>query len=610
MALILRPHQQQAIDDAMAAISFGETQIMMNAFQAWGKSLGMAELSRELKDDGVIIVVSIDSLVVQLHEHFIEQGLEHSVLKAGMDDLFDPDSKIQIVMIQTFNARIKKNPNLFGTTFKYLQADEYHRYNQFSSNTMQEFIDHIKPKVIIGWSGTPYDSKGFKFSGFEYINSIQPQELCDMGYLSPIKYYVPKWAEAIDYSKVKVSSTGEYDTAALDEIVNTENHLQMALESMNKMNAKSKRTIVFCTSIEQCEHFTKILQEDGYKAYSAHSKTKHKIRIIDAFRTKTTFNLAPKTYQPGLLDTEDLYPEIEIDCLVSVSALTIGFNAPSANLCVLLRAFKSSMSMYSQASARICRTAPNKKYAEILDLANCISTFGFLYDPYDPPERTGDKETDKQTIYKAKSKNALPNLLATLSGDNPLEITREYYDFKIKEIRSNIEKLKQNIAISENADSFDILTSAFDAADNIEDLMIIACRLEDYLNGYQQLPWLNYPTPHDHKYLMKADPKSKIESDFYIPHEMTWYFDQVPDRIQKRWLKAFKTSLKKYIKKSGSLFKIRGFAKYLYGKWESENNIYDTEPQHNGVQIQDDEINRIKANLSNDIKINMDECPF
>ena len=358
MAYILRQHQEDIIEQAMAAITFGETKLMMDCPPAYGKALIITEIARINQNDGVIIMINISALLEQIAAHLDEQGVTYSILKADYTNHFDPDCKVQLIMAQTLHARIGKIK--FNHKFKIMQIDEGHIAHPDVSKRTADCIDFIKPEVQILYSGTPYTAEGYAFSGYEYLSNLGTQELQDAGFLCPIKYFVPKWAEEIDFSDIK-TTTNEYNTVELDKIINTTSHLNLALCSMNEMNAKSKKTIVFCSSIEQADHFETILRKDGYNARAYHSKTskKHGQLILDAFINNTKY-IEPEDKETNLLNFQDENPNKgeDVTCLLSIGKLSVGFDCPDVSLGVQLRPVKSR-SYYIQQVSRLSRNYSN-----------------------------------------------------------------------------------------------------------------------------------------------------------------------------------------------------------------------------------------------------------
>lgn len=352
LAYKLREHQLDIIEQAEAAITFGSKKIIMDLPPAYGKSLIISEMANKYKQDGVMIVISITALLDQIAHHLEEQGVEYSILKAGYDKHFNSSCKVQLVMAQTLHARRDKIK--FKHKFKIWQQDEGHMSHPDVSKRTRECLEKIDPECIVLYSGTPFTAEGYAFTGYEYLSNLKTKELLDKGWLCPIKYFIPKWAEDIDLSSIK-TTTNDYNTVELDKIINTTQHLTLALESMNQMDAKNKKTLVFASSIEQADHFEEILRKDGYLAKAYHSKTEKNIQplIMDSFINNRDF-LHPREKNENLFETQEEPIGEKIKCLISISKISVGFDCPDINLGVQLRPTKS-YPLYLQQIMRLAR---------------------------------------------------------------------------------------------------------------------------------------------------------------------------------------------------------------------------------------------------------------
>ncbi len=571
MKYIPRPHQTEMLDEIDAEIEFGGTKIMVDSCPAFGKSLLMAEIARKYQEDGVIILINITALLDQLAEHLSEQKVEFSILKADRPKDFDRSCKVQLVMSQTLHARIKKSGDIFDHKFKIYQQDEGHRENSSVSKRTKDNIDFLNPNVEIAYSGTPYDSDGFKFNNYEYLNTAHAIDLQNQGYLCPIKYYIPKWAENIDFSKISKSSA-DYSTVELDKIINTDEHLLLALNSMNDLNAKQKKTLVFCSGIEQADKFTRLLKSHGYSAEAFHSKSDHSERIMHAFKHNTTFNKSEKNSQASLFKGNEP-EEFEVKCLVSINKIGIGFDSPDAILAVQLRPTKVR-SLFVQQVMRVARIHESKQFAEYLDLGQTTSSFGFHTDLYSPPSKTNDRKQNAKLLEEANI-FALDDIKAILSKDIE-EMDRSKYTVKVAEVKKTLERPLESLTIIE-------LARAFEIAKDHKEIIKIATLIYTYKFG----------DPVSKKgFTYKYRPESfwgtstfGDNEDFHVHHTMQEYFDMVPEK-KTMWIKALRTFSRNIIKTGKGLYRITGFIKFLYKKHlEDSINYIDDFKKYNSDTI-------------------------
>jgi len=424
----LREYQSQIIEELLEKLK-NKDKTIITLGMGGGKSVLISEISKIYSklNKKIVILLNISELVPQIKEHLDVYGLKYSVIKSKED--IKSDSNITIVMEQSFheNKRLEEEVEC-----DILLKDEFHI--GYGGKRYEDIIEHLKPKKIIGLSGTPYDEKGFLLKGFELEDLItygSTYELTQKGYLTPLKYYVPKWSVNIDYSNVK--STNDYITSELDKKINTIKHTKMIIESMNQMKGKEKKTLVYCNSIEHANRVNEYLKKEGYKTACVHSLNgeEENKEIIKRFRKEKD--------------------EVEaINCLVSISKLTTGFNEPKAELLVLCRPTKV-LRLYLQILFRVARLNKDKKYAEILDLGQCVNRHGFgdRQQLFISSNNLNQKQLRERTIQANVTNTlTLEAIKEILKEEEKIkELTKEEIVLKIKELRIknvDIEKTRTN----------------------------------------------------------------------------------------------------------------------------------------------------------------------
>jgi len=446
----LRDYQEQILEELDKKIE-QKDEIVITLGMGGGKSVLISEIAKRNIEEGnkVVILVNIGELVGQIKEHLDEYSLEYNVIKSGEHIIENKD--ITLIMEQSYHKDKRLEENI---ECDILIKDEYHI--GYGGKRYEAIKEYLKPSKVIGLSGTPYDENGFLLKGLEVDNLItygSTYELTNKGYLTPLKYFIPQWSLNIDYSKVK--STNDYITSELDKKINTIRHTKFILQSMEEMNAKNKKTLVYCNSIEHCNRVNKELLKNGYKAMCVHSEKDNEENKEAVERFK--------------LDKKD---KNSIDCLVSISKLTTGFNEPKSELLVLCRPTKI-LRLYLQILFRVARLHKDKKYGEILDLGQCVARHGFgvQQQKFISSKKIEQKEKRKKTIEE-NVKNQL-NLeamkeLLSKSKKELEEINLEDLEVSLKEMRIknvNIEKTKTN-------DLFIIFENSWDLE------LIIAIRYE------------------------------------------------------------------------------------------------------------------------------------
>lgn len=498
----LRKYQSTAIEETMCEIEmFSSENIILEAPTGSGKSVLISELCRRL-DGSVVVMVNISPLIEQISLHLDECGIPHSILKAGMEDSYDESQRVQLVMSQTFYAR---SENL-DIECDYLIIDERHR--EYSTERTNHLEYKLKPKSIIGLTATPYDQAGYELPRAEYIRTISVKDLTEQGFLSPVKYFVPKWSTDLGLEDLRMSGA-DYSGSAVDEKFNNESYTNNVIASMNMMNAKDKKTLVFCNSIDQSEMITLALKADGYKAEAIHSKKDKNINeeILSSFK-----------HSKG----------DAVKCLVSVSKLNIGFDVKDVELGVMLRPTKVR-SLWIQTVGRLTRIAEGKTHAEFLDLAGTVMEHGFHDELYVPPEY-GDKKSKLEAEAKASASH-----LKHIVSEEPTEINREKVVEFVKELKQK-EKSLSELTMQE-------LSAIYEQSDCIATIIEVAFIINKNKTG-----------------------------DTYKQSTVSWISDnwdkhiELDPQFEKRWIKALKSRAKNIVRDGKKLASLYYFIEWLYEK--------------------------------------------
>lgn len=600
--ITLRPYQENIINETLAAVQFGSDNVVIDSCPGSGKSIIISKTAQELSKQGnVVISITITALLDQIASHLDMIGQSYSILKAGRESEFNPNEKIQLVQAHTLHARISKSP----ITASYYLQDEVHR--EYMTDRTRDILNFLKPKARIGYSGTCYDQAGFALEGAEMLQTTTVQDLQSQGYLCPIKYLIPKWSEQVDYSQVK-SSGNDYNNVELEKIINSPEHLALVVKSMNEVDAKNKKTLVFCSSIEQADKVTDALVKAGYEAMSYHSKSDNSEEILDAFRNNTPFVKKPKKQKMKDLETGDLFaddmqfssePEVKekyIKCLVSINRLGIGFDCPDVVLGVQLRP-TLVRSLYIQQVMRLARKHESKQFSEYLDLAQTTSRFGFHDDDYVAPVRTGDKTLDKKNMQEIDSKYALEDIAVVLQ-DTPVPIDRELYVAQIDAIKKSLKKNIEDM-------SFEELVKAYDLSKNHKEIITIATLVYTLKYG-KPVSKAGYEYNYKPEQFWSESFFGKEE--FHVLHDMQYYLDEFP-HMQKQWIKSLKTRCRNIIRDELGLFRITGFIQFLRNKYVEEEMSEITSYSKKEDSSADEAVSYTKMNEM-DFEIDDDSIPF
>lgn len=652
----LRQYQVEAIDAIEGNILFGEKNIILKATTSFGKSSVIAGLCERFNDKSISIIVNIEPLIDQIAVFLKLLNIDYSILKAGRESEFRASSRVHLIMSQTLYARLDK----LDIKSDICIIDE--RHIEYDTKRTGDVLKHITPDVIIGMTATPYNQAGFALANAEIVETADTNWLTEQGYLSKVNYYVPRWAEKVDYSSVSKSGV-DYNLSSLDSIINSKSNISKIVKAMNDMKCKDKKTLVFCTTIDQCNLIAEALSKDGYsaKAYHSDNSKNENEYILDSFKNNTKL-FANTSENKTLFDENELSVDKDaVKCLISVSKLTTGFSVNDIDIGVSLRPSKvrslveqiigrvrrtsnsldELLSKYSNVKGKKiafvcsaynektkiktqlkqlkashidvfeyksepdeydiveCNVRPNKEYGEYLDLAQNINTHGFPEETYYAPEFTGFHTQDKQNLEEATKDLKMDHLMATIGSDKPECITRDGYNIKIEQIKKDSTKLT-NLTIRQ-------LSNKLEVEMDPTTIISVTCVLFDKMHCSG-----DYVDKFGKQVRGYTTNKGKDVVNFLNPRSIGWIAEDWVKQLElenafykRKYIKALRTRCKTLLLQKGSIYAIKYFLQFLLeGDAEEKNrNNSEEEEASYSVQIEDS---------SGNIEVHIDDCdiPF
>lgn len=213
----------------------------------------------------------------------------------------------------------------------------------------------INPNMrILGLTATPYRlghgliyGEGKVFSDLVYDAGIKP--LIEEGFLSRLR---SKDAGAPDLSQVHMRG-GEYIIGELETAMADEDKVKHAVAEMLRHGSDRKAWLVFCCGV------------------------KHATMVSDHLTAAGIDNAVVTGDTPGE-ERDALIARFKaggLRCLVNITVLTTGFDAPHIDLVAMLRPTESP-GLYYQMMGRGLRIHPDKKDCIVLDMAGNIQRHG------------------------------------------------------------------------------------------------------------------------------------------------------------------------------------------------------------------------------------------
>ena len=229
-------------------------------------------------------------------------------------------------------------------------------------------IRQSNPDVqLIGLSATPWRMDGPLVGGGVFDDEIYSagtpeafSRLLGDGYLSPL---VAGPVSVIDMEGVKLASNGDYSEG--DASHRVEPLLPELVPQMLKDSEGRKKGIVFAPTVRCAEMIMDLLRQHGETCGIVTGETPKGERkdLIDAFRNKNAFRW-----------------------MVSVSALTTGFDVPDIDVLACFRPTKSS-ALWVQILGRGTRIHPDKVDCLVLDYTDNTGRCGPIDNPKIPGRR-------------------------------------------------------------------------------------------------------------------------------------------------------------------------------------------------------------------------------
>lgn len=251
-----------------------------------------------------------------------------------------------------------------------LLHDENHLLSPEDETTFQYVIAKLKeinPHLkVIGLTATPYRMKQGLITDngimtdicYDVTDRASYNRLIAEGWLSPM---IARPTEVdIDFSEVKLQG-GEFNGKQLNAIVDTDEVIHKAVRETVALTRDRHCGMVFATGIENSEHLAAMFQSFGVNALACHSKLKDEVNDERIAMLKNG----------------------ELECLVSASKLTTGFDCPQVDwICDL--AATMSVARHIQKMGRGGRVAPGKVNCLVLDFAKNVARLGPVNDPNIP----------------------------------------------------------------------------------------------------------------------------------------------------------------------------------------------------------------------------------
>lgn len=326
-----------------------------------GLSKALIETYPQFKPRGIITVPSKE-LCEQNYEKVkaMIPGVRVGMYSSSVG-IKQPDSDIVIATI----GSVKNYPPELGPRMFWIN-DECHLTKSDGTGIYWSFLRgmhriNTETKTLYchaGMTATPFKGNGVwltdgKMPLYHGISHNTPiGELLEKGFLSPLVNPQARVETRIDTSGIEKKGD-DFDIPQLSE--RTKEYLVSAAYETSIIASERKKWMAFLPDISSAEDFNLILNRMGITAAVVHGKTesKERERIIEA-------------YKSGF-----------IRCLITVVALTTGFDVPDIDCLIWLRSTHSYV-LYMQGAGRGTRIAPGKKDCLWIDFTDTTERLGAI----------------------------------------------------------------------------------------------------------------------------------------------------------------------------------------------------------------------------------------
>ena len=357
--ILLRPYQFEAVDAVRKSLTRMSKPLIV-APTASGKSIIIAQICQlAFSRGGRVLSLCYQGEILEQNERALKSinpDVSTGIYCAGQGR---KDTHQSIIFAS--RQSLARNPTACGG-FSIVIVDEAHMVNPKSGTEYMKIFDAIKPKYVIGFTGTPWRLSGGNIwgkKGFfdEICYNIPLDMLVEQGYLSNYSY--AETQKIIKTTDISVSaSTKDFKTQELERVSSTPSVVDDCITSWESLSYGRRCSIFFCCSVAHSKLVANCLQQRGYA-----------VGRIDA-------TMKRRDREQFMIDAKDG----KYQCLITVGVLTTGVDLPVVDCAVMLRATMSA-SLYVQCIGRSLRLCPGKTDALIIDFTDNSDRFGGINAP-------------------------------------------------------------------------------------------------------------------------------------------------------------------------------------------------------------------------------------
>lgn len=336
MDIQLRDYQADAIESLRLNIRQGIKNQVLASPTGSGKTVIAAYLVDECLKKGkrAIFVADRIALIDQTSKTFDQYGIPHGVMQA-QHWRYRPYENIQIASAQTLARRKFPDTDL-------IIIDECH-------SLMKVVLNRIEKRdcVTIGLSATPFTKGLGKY--YDAVKSVTTtNKLIGDGFLANFEVYAASEPD-MKGAKVVAGEWVESDAA--------ERAMPIVGDCVREYlkHGNGKKFIAFGCNVAHCEALRDQFLSAGINVdlYTYKQEDEYRDELVTEFRK----------------------PNSMVRGLISVAALSKGFDVPDVEVIIMARPLRSSLSEHIQILGRGLRSHPDKTHCTILDHSGNMKRF-------------------------------------------------------------------------------------------------------------------------------------------------------------------------------------------------------------------------------------------
>lgn len=361
----LRPYQQTAIDQIRQAFSEGHKKVLLWMATGGGKTVVFSYILKEMakKKRPNVMIVRGRQLVDQASQRLIREEVRHGVRMANHWNK-DFSATTQICSVDTLTSR---GPEFYPEA-DLVVIDEAH---MATSPSYKKILEHYEGKFILSVTATPWSKDGLKHLAEKVIHPVTVQELTDLGFLVPARYFA---ASNPDLTGVKTRN-GDFVEEQLIERMST---ITGDIVPTWKKYAENRPSLYFAININHSLAIRDAFNAAGIPAVH-----------LEAANSFDERNQAIKALVEG-----------RIKVITNVGIMCTGVDIPPVACIGSCRPTKS-YNLFIQQAGRGTRPYENKKDFLYIDHAGNVLRHGFITDE---PELTLDKEPEDMGLRLKRCK--------------------------------------------------------------------------------------------------------------------------------------------------------------------------------------------------------------